>query len=464
MALMSFLFIGLNVVRLKLSRDHLEKAVRDARAQINSLQHDNMIERNIAADLQRKIDLINVCRPLARTTSVTLTDILAASINERKEMIRTHQQVLANQRREGREDGVELSYTFSATQQQRNGLEHSIDSIDLKDNEGSAPNAKAIGRSLLATTTDGTTTAVASRARQHVPTIVNDPSDEVFQLPGTPSRESSVVKPSSSPPRMPSHEVNIAASHVLETKSPTVPVLLLPPNVSVNGTTVAAGHSSSSVPVSSLTTDALGHKYSVTITDRAQAPSPSTAALSNHHSGTGTPEPGQLHHQTLNDVATATGDEATLIKGALADGYANIRDSEITLDIILGHPVTVELIKDRLSQLHAPETLIFYLEVQHYKRAPVGHLKKMAMDIHDYYIQADAENQVNFSSTLRALLSKRVKEPSPGATIFKEAEREAHRLLMQNAWPTFRASPEFQVCAMILRGLAAPLERGRTTL
>jgi hypothetical protein len=35
MALVSFLFIGLNVIRLKLSRDHLEKDVRDARQQVH---------------------------------------------------------------------------------------------------------------------------------------------------------------------------------------------------------------------------------------------------------------------------------------------------------------------------------------------------------------------------------------------------------------------------------------------
>jgi hypothetical protein len=451
MALMSFLFIGLNVVRLKLSRDHLEKAVRDARAQIDSLQNDNMIERSIAADLQRKIDLINICRPLARTTSVTLTDILATSVAERKEMIRTHQQALATQRREGREDGVELSYTFSLTEQPHVGV------VDIKDNEASATNSKAIGRPLL---TEGVPSSegvdqlplatTSSRALQQVPTIANDPSDEVTTLPGTPSREPSIVPPPSSTPRLSSHDVIIAAAppSLIETKSSSSTIF-----VNVNAL------SAPPVGLSSRATDALGHKYSVTVTDRAQAPSPSTGAkLSNHHSGTATPEPGP--HQ----VTVAAADEATLIKGAFAGGYANIRDSEITLDIMLGHPVTVELIKDRLSQLHAPETLIFYLEVQHYKRAPVANLKRLAMDIHDSYIKADAENQVNFSATLRTLLSKRVKESSPSPAIFKEAEREAHRLLMQNAWPSFRASPEFQVCAMILRGLAAPPERGRTTL
>jgi hypothetical protein len=445
MALMSFLFIGLNVVRLKLSRDSLEKAVRDARAQIDSLQHNNMIERNIAADLQRKIDLINICRPLARTTSFALTNILATSILERKEMIRTHQQALATQRREGREDGIEESYTFSLTEQLHGGS-------DIKDNEGSAPSSKAIGRPLLI---DGAPSSEEGVPQPQDPTIANDL--EVMTLPGIPSHEPTIVPPpQSSTPRLSSHDVVEAKSSAVATRP------MSSSTVSVNVNSL----NSAPIGASSRALDGLGHKYSITVTDRTQAlPSPSlTAKLSNHQSGTAaTSEPGHAT-VTVAAAAAAVGDEATLIKGAFAGGYANIRDSEITLDIILGHPVTVEFVKDRLSQLHAPETLLFYLEVQHYKRAPPANLKKMAMDIHESYIKADAENQVNFSATLRTLLSKRVKEPSPSAVIFKEAERESHRLLMQNAWPSFRASPEFQVCAMILRGLAAPPERSRTTL
>jgi hypothetical protein len=51
MALMSFLFIGLNVIRLKLSRDHLEKDVRDARQKVLIVMSSCIYIRAICAEL-----------------------------------------------------------------------------------------------------------------------------------------------------------------------------------------------------------------------------------------------------------------------------------------------------------------------------------------------------------------------------------------------------------------------------
>jgi hypothetical protein len=79
----------------------------------------------------------------------------------------------------------------------------------------------------------------------------------------------------------------------------------------------------------------------------------------------------------------------------------------------------------------------------------------------DAYIQVHSENQVNFGATLRESIAKRVRDPRPGHGCFKEAEREAHRLLMQNAWPPFRDSPQFTMCAIIIRGLVPPPDRPR---
>jgi hypothetical protein len=172
-----------------------------------------------------------------------------------------------------------------------------------------------------------------------------------------------------------------------------------------------------------------------------------------------------IHTGGIGGIGGVGGDESMLLLGARTKagehGNAKLSDAEITLDVILAHPVTVEMLKDRLATLHAPETLIFYLEVQAYKVAPLIHLKRMASDIYDTYIHVGAENQVNFSSTLRELISKRVKESRPNHMIFKEAEREAHRLIMQNVWPSFRDSHEFKVSGMILRGLVAPPDRPR---
>jgi hypothetical protein len=55
-------------------------------------------------------------------------------------------------------------------------------------------------------------------------------------------------------------------------------------------------------------------------------------------------------------------------------GNASLTDSQITLEIILAHPVTVEIFKDRLASIHSSEILQFYLEVTSFHRSILENL------------------------------------------------------------------------------------------
>jgi hypothetical protein len=636
MALMSFLFIGLNVIRLKLSRDHLEKDVRDARQQIDQLHNLVMIERSISSDLQRKIDLINLCRPLSRTSSIILSNILLASSSEREEMLRIHKRALDNQRAAGGGGiggiGGGLSAGLPNTgggiiDNEGNILTNNNDTSDDENdhvttttnksevamtpingngngngtgngNGGNTkngsdldspepiptpnPRLRALTTGVTTTTThtshgDTTTTTTSSGftgavntesqttttttattfggglgvitststdnisvgqvtspihrddspllghgprggngnngnngIRSSSPNINNistptssmgngglqSPTNVMVTLPGTPShaylpeqqqpRMSIVTGATPMPPSprgggggggISEHEVSMPPP-LVSGKSFGLPNTSSPsPNHAANGpmiTNMSMGNGLASIrgvpqlgspqPVGASSRTG-GNKYSIVNRPPASATLPSVTTTPTHAhyipvTAVNAPHP-SAHSVSVHDV----GDELMLINSTHAKpgthGNANLSDTAITLDIIIAHPVTVEILKDRLASLHASETLQFYLEIQSYKRSPQVHLKRLAVDIFDTYIQVHSENQVNFGATLRESIAKRVRDPRPTHGCFKEAEREAYRLLIQNAWPPFHDSPQFTMCALILRGLVPPPDRPR---
>jgi hypothetical protein len=202
MALMSFLFIGLNVIRLKLSRDHLEKDVRDARIQIDQLQHLVMIERCISADLQRKIDLINLCRPLSRSTASTLANILSASTSERQEMLSIIKGSLDHQEREGR--GGEASIVLPppsgsgetgathVTAIHNISKEEALEALVRKDTDIAGNNKVVVNVDL----------PLLSHGNNSTKGLAHSPSAAAILLPGTPSYvvgEPPVCSPSATP-------------------------------------------------------------------------------------------------------------------------------------------------------------------------------------------------------------------------------------------------------------------------
>ncbi len=82
-ALMCFLFVGLNVIRLKLSRDQLDADVQDRDFQIRELEERVRTYEAHLSDLQRKIALTALARPLIRPNHFLLHAIAADAERQR---------------------------------------------------------------------------------------------------------------------------------------------------------------------------------------------------------------------------------------------------------------------------------------------------------------------------------------------------------------------------------------------
>jgi hypothetical protein len=399
------------------------------------------------------------------------TSLSCSIINsERQEMLSIIKGSLDHQEREGRGGEASISLPPPA-----GGEPNEIQIISKEEvpttpksavRKGISGDSNGDTSKLVATTDDKSSLlAPSNRTVSHSP-----PQGSLVELPGTPSTPTNVAPVASASggdirtTKVITGHVSISEQPQLATATPITGPSPVPPlagnyasNNLVNGAASSTHHISTQPSSRAGTPPVNGYKYSV----RPPLAGSSTTAM-------GVPTMSREDSMVVPHaipVPAGAGDESMLLNGARTKvgehGNAKLSDAEITLDVILAHPVTVEMLKDRLATLHAPETLIFYLEVQAYKVAPLIHLKRMASDIYDTYIHVGAENQVNFSSTLRELISKRVKESRPNHMIFKEAEREAHRLIMQNVWPSFRDSHEFKVSGMILRGLVAPPDRPR---
>ena len=150
--------------------------------------------------------------------------------------------------------------------------------------------------------------------------------------------------------------------------------------------------------------------------------------------------------------------------------------------------VCVELLKDFTVTQHCPETLCFWLEVQAFKTAPTSTLKAFSLDLYNSYlslspslsivaglgsfshfigllvgrrlhlagtgnrrayayvcryVKSDSEFQINLSSSQRAVIEGRVRDPKN--SIFKEAEAVSI--------PSYRRSPPLSFRAALQNSL-----------
>ena len=118
--------------------------------------------------------------------------------------------------------------------------------------------------------------------------------------------------------------------------------------------------------------------------------------------------------------------------------------------MLLAHPVCVEVLKAALQEVHSVENLVFYLHVQRYKRMQSTRLRKLlASYIHDYFIRANAPQQINLSTKMRDAITAAISRKSDeacNAELFKEAEKEVMTLMNSNVLhtlPSCRVRPGY---------------------
>jgi hypothetical protein len=134
----------------------------------------------------------------------------------------------------------------------------------------------------------------------------------------------------------------------------------------------------------------------------------------------------------------------------------------LSLDQLLAHPVTLELLKDRVFGQSSGELIMFWLDATSWRRLPRSdnshniHIAKMrseiAASIVKLYISVGAQQQVNLSHTLRQRIESSLATSimDPKSTLFDDAIKEVYALLLHNSLPSFMKTPAYDTAVEIL--------------
>ena len=156
-----------------------------------------------------------------------------------------------------------------------------------------------------------------------------------------------------------------------------------------------------------------------------------------------------------NGVVTSSG-------GVSASGGMGGNDIHYPLSQLLAHPVCIELVKDELLRSHSVENLLFWIDVQRFKRLKSYKLKRMiGMAIYRYFILENSECQINVSNRLRDHITDELSLPHSKqqqlnentlSELFSETEAEVLKLMETNLRSSFTDKSEnYKLCVTILK-------------
>ena len=124
-----------------------------------------------------------------------------------------------------------------------------------------------------------------------------------------------------------------------------------------------------------------------------------------------------------------------------------------TLQMLLSHPVCVEILKAELLAIHSVENLIFYLHAVRYRLLQSAKLRKLlATAIHSHFIREHAPQQININTRQRDAITATVtrKGDDCPAELFREAEREVLMLMETNVMKAMAGTATMRLCSWVL--------------
>ena len=125
-----------------------------------------------------------------------------------------------------------------------------------------------------------------------------------------------------------------------------------------------------------------------------------------------------------------------------------------TLQMLLSHPICVEVLKAELQAIHSVENLIFYLHATRYRHVQSPKLRKLlATAIHEHFIREAAPQQININTRQRDAITVAVTRKGSdecSAELFKEAEREVLQLMETNVMKAMSGTSTVRLCAWVL--------------
>ena len=124
-----------------------------------------------------------------------------------------------------------------------------------------------------------------------------------------------------------------------------------------------------------------------------------------------------------------------------------------TLEHVLSHPVTAELLKDHMQQAASVENLLFLVRLEQWKAVENSALKRsLATFVLDEFIRDGSTSQINISAAQSELLIRTISKGRGvvEANVFAEAEKEVLTLIRTNNWKTFTRTPAYTMSRAIL--------------
>ena len=159
---------------------------------------------------------------------------------------------------------------------------------------------------------------------------------------------------------------------------------------------------------------------------------------------------------------------APLLGGDGAAGKLRRRDGASapvtapSLEMIMSHPVAVEVLKRALQRSQSVESLIFCLHARWYRSLSSGKARRLLAErIAGAFIRQGSENEINISTRQRDSIlstlqltstsssSSNRDEAACSPTLFCEAEQECIQLINSNLWSAFTATADYRLCAWI---------------
>jgi hypothetical protein len=108
--------------------------------------------------------------------------------------------------------------------------------------------------------------------------------------------------------------------------------------------------------------------------------------------------------------------------------------------MILGAPAPCRIFKEFLGSVHCQENIMFWLDVEDYKRSPASaYFVKQASKIFNKYVRAGAKQEVNIPSDARAEVEAGLATAPP--SLFNRAQLIIFKLMQNDLYPRFLKSP-----------------------
>jgi len=110
---------------------------------------------------------------------------------------------------------------------------------------------------------------------------------------------------------------------------------------------------------------------------------------------------------------------------------------------VLRIPLARDYLKQYLVHELSEENLMFWLDVEKYKKVPVSSREEVAMDIYNNYIAEESVLQVNIDGDCAQVITEMINKGEFTPNIFFEAQDWVFRLMETHSFPRFLRSHQY---------------------